>query len=124
MIKNICASSGCSALTTNRYCDKHDVDRRREYDKARRNDPLRKFYNTALWRRLRTYVLGRDPLCQIARLCVERHGHPMPSMVVDHIVAVRAGGECFDAANLQGACVACHDWKTATQDSRFTGRHD
>jgi 5-methylcytosine-specific restriction endonuclease McrA len=41
-----------------------------------------------------------------------------PSTDVDHIVPKEQGGT-DDEENLQGACHACHSWKTATQDSTF-----
>jgi 5-methylcytosine-specific restriction protein A len=119
--KSICASPGCSVLCEGRRCPKHDVDERKQYDAARRNDPYRAIYKTAQWGRMRSYILGRDPLCRIAILCVERFGHPMPSEVVDHIAPMRRGGDAWDEGNLQGACKACHDRKTAMEDSGWAG---
>lgn len=117
--KRICGEPGCSLLADKRFCTKHDRDVRQEYDRNRKNDPYRAIYQTAQWKRLRRYILGRDPLCRIGVLCVERQGHAMPSQVADHIVPMRRGGDAWDEANLQGACKACHDRKTATEDSEF-----
>jgi 5-methylcytosine-specific restriction enzyme A len=119
--QTICGAPGCSILTAQRFCEKHisNADSRKQYDRARRSDPLRRLYNTTLWRRIRIYVLGRDPLCRIGTLCVERDGHPAPSVVVDHVVRARAVADPYDTDNLQGACKACHDRKTAMEDSAF-----
>jgi 5-methylcytosine-specific restriction protein A len=122
--QGICASPGCPLLTYGRFCEKHNVDRRKQYDRDRKDDPVQAIYNMALWQRVRKYILGRDPLCMIADLCVERQGHAAPSTVVDHIKSVRSGGDPFDSANLQGSCKPCHDRKTATEDSTFAGKHE
>jgi 5-methylcytosine-specific restriction endonuclease McrA len=73
-------------------------------------------------------VLARDPLCKIEQLCgsgPRRDGEPerlpAPSTDADHVVPRSAGGE-DTMENLQGACHACHSWKTATQDSNFARR--
>jgi 5-methylcytosine-specific restriction protein A len=124
MILSRCSAPGCSNLTPNTRCAKHPQDTRQQYDKARQSDPLRRIYNTAIWRRIRIFVLGRDPLCKIAKLCVERDGHPAPSEVVDHIQSMRSGGDAYDTDNLQGSCKACHDHKTATEDSTFARRNE
>lgn len=115
--KSICAAPGCRMLCDGTHCSAHIVDRRKQYDKARKTDPYRAIYKTAQWKRLRAYILGRDPLCHIATLCVERDGHPAPSEVVDHIIPMRRGGDAWDEANLQGCCKACHDAKTSKEDS-------
>lgn len=59
-------------------------------------------------------VLARDPLCRIAVLC----GGLAPSTDADHVVPRRLGGD-DTMENLQGACHACHSYKTAIFDSRF-----
>jgi 5-methylcytosine-specific restriction enzyme A len=92
---------------------------KRKFDKDRQQDPHRKIYKTAAWRRVREAVLQRDPLCTIAKKCVERFGTAVASEVVDHRIPIRSGGDAWDMNNLQGACQTCHNWKTATEDSNF-----
>lgn len=123
-----CSQPGCAALTASRYCANHQRDNvtrqsRRQFDRNRADDPYRRLYGTAAWRRTRAAILARDPLCKIARKCVERFGTPVASTEVDHIQPTRSGGDLFDAANLQGVCRMCHSWKTALEDSAFTGNH-
>ena len=111
--------SVCGVLSDKRRCPKHDKDERKAFDAARRSQPHRRLYNTPEWKRVRNYIIGRDPLCCIADVCVEQDGHPASSQVVDHIVRATAymaqGGNFFDVDNLQGACVRCHDAKTARE---------
>jgi 5-methylcytosine-specific restriction protein A len=57
------------------------------------------------WRKM---ILARDPLCKIAHFC----GGMAPSTVADHVISLRSGGD-WAMENGQGACAACHGWKTA-----------
>jgi 5-methylcytosine-specific restriction endonuclease McrA len=85
-------------------------------DRERRDDPMRAVYNTAKWRKgTRLQVLSEEPICRIAKICVEKCGRAMPSTEVDHIIPVRTGIDPFLRRNLQGACHDCHAWKTATE---------
>ena len=62
------------------------------------------WYDSALWRRTRLYVLRRD--CHTCAGCGQAASH------VDHI---RPRGECadeYDPANLQSLCAHCHTRKT------------
>jgi 5-methylcytosine-specific restriction enzyme A len=95
-------------------CKEHTA--RRVFDQERRDDPLRAIYNTRRWRfRTRPYILSRDPLCKIAKVCVATFGAPLPSNDVDHVIPIRAGGAPWDENNLQGACHLCHSAKTAEE---------
>jgi 5-methylcytosine-specific restriction endonuclease McrA len=67
-------------------------------------------------------VLNEQPLCQIAKICVERLGHVALSTCVDHIVPLAAGGtDAFE--NLQGACSDCNEWKARTSDQQLAAEH-
>lgn len=61
------------------------------------------------WQRLRLLVIRRDMVCPCGAALTR-------SSPVDHIVAVSAGGEEYDADNLQGLCKPCHDRKTVVED--------
>lgn len=119
-----CSQPGCSTLANGRYCLKHqgdnrDRERRRQYDRGRERDPR---YQSQAWARTRKFILARDPLCRIAIVCKRKRGYIAPSMEVDHVTPVAAGGDFWDPANLQGACHADHSRKTATEDSSFAPR--
>jgi hypothetical protein len=75
-------------------------------------------YDSAQWRnRTRPFVLARDPICKIAKLC---EGNAA-STDVDHIIpaaeyVAQHGGDWsffYDTNNLQGSCHADHTAKTA-----------
>lgn len=57
-------------------------------------------YTSSAWRKLRAFVLQRDPFCKAP-------GCNRPSTVADHIVPRRQGGT-DDPAQLQGLCASHH----------------
>jgi 5-methylcytosine-specific restriction endonuclease McrA len=69
-----------------------------------------KLYRSNRWKRLRKKVLMRDEFS-----CLECG---RPANQVDHIVALRDGGEEFDQDNLQSLCNSCHSIKTAKEVGR------
>ncbi len=113
--KTPCCYPNCPALTDDRYCPQHERDRKRQADARRKDDPLRRLYGTARWKRLRSQVLREEPLCRDCRA----EGHVEASAEVDHIVPARRGGGFFDRANLQGLCHPHHSRKTASEDGGF-----
>ncbi len=85
--------------------------------RRRRAEGLGRLYDSPQWRRrTRPFVLARDPLCKIAKIC----GGTAASTDADHIVpaeqyVAQHGGDeryFFDVSNLQGACHADHTAKT------------
>lgn len=66
------------------------------------------------WRRLRAYLLNREPLC---RECAE-NGHTELATDLDHIISKHDGGT-DDPENLQPLCKPCHSRKTALEDGGF-----
>lgn len=123
--KRPCKQCGVSTGNRSGYCDADQKDNRQtrarqEFDKQRReNDPFRRLYNLALWKTIREAIRRRDPLCMICGIAA--------SVIADHIIPARIwvaqGGSFWDKKNLQGLCKECHDRKTATEDSSFTGSH-
>jgi 5-methylcytosine-specific restriction protein A len=109
----------CGALN----CEKHKRAARREtqrqFDQNRSDDPCRAIYRTKKWQRTRAFVITRDVLCKIRKVCVEQYGVPMPSTEADHVIPIRQGGDPWDPNNLQGACHACHAQKTAAETLQF-----
>jgi 5-methylcytosine-specific restriction enzyme A len=96
------------------YCKDHahlEIDERPYRDRS--DDASRKIRNSRQWTDItRPYILARDPLCKIGKLCEGK----APSVEVDHIVPVNAGGDPWDTNNLQGACKQCHSYKTRKID--------
>lgn len=68
-------------------------------------------YNTSRWRKLRRAKLLQSPLCEHCSLL----GRVVSALIVDHVKAIRNGGEPFPALDrLQSLCQACHNRKTAS----------
>lgn len=65
-------------------------------------------YNTTRWKRIRKLKLTTDPVCET---CARR-----PANQVDHITAIRAGGDPWDWDNLRSMCQSCHSAKTRHVD--------
>ena len=109
-----CRYTGCPALTHERYCAEHMRQTRQAQDAKR---PFR-LYGDPAWRTLRDEVLAKHPVCR----CGQR------TTVVNHIVAVAAGGGYLDPMNTEALCKTCHDSFTSTHDmkrdsnGRWSGR--
>jgi 5-methylcytosine-specific restriction enzyme A len=66
-------------------------------------------YTTQKWQRLRRFKLQEKPLCE---LCLEL-GRLEPATVVDHRVAIKAGGDPYPPLSaLTALCAPCHNTKT------------
>ncbi|GIW48990.1 MAG: HNH endonuclease [Caloramator sp.] len=116
--KRPCSYPGCPELTDGRYCEKHEKEIEREYN--RNNRTYKYLYNTARWKRLRIKFLKEHPLCEECK----RNGVVTLAEVVDHIIPHKGNKELFwDEENLQALCKECHDSKTAKEDGRW-GRKD
>jgi 5-methylcytosine-specific restriction protein A len=112
--KRPCSYPNCPELTHGRYCEKHEKEMEREYN--RNNRTYKYLYNTARWKRLRTQFLKEHPLCEECK----RKGIITSAEVVDHIIPHKGNKELFwDESNLQALCKECHDRKTAKEDGRW-----
>ena len=70
-------------------------------------------YNTKAWKRLRRAKLAAAPLCYACEL----RGHVTPAAAVDHVKAIKAGGEAFPPLDgLMSLCERCHNEKTNAVD--------
>lgn len=111
-----CRYRGCPALIEGGgYCEAHRSKRPRvayAVDVERRGTASDRGYD-ATWRRVRAWVLNREPLC---RHCYARH-LIVPATLVDHIQPLRHGGT-HRLANLQPLCIGCHAIKTADDMKR------
>lgn len=69
-------------------------------------------YSTPRWKRLRVAILREEPICRECR----RRGQLTPASQVDHIRAIKDGGQPWDKSNLQALCASCHSRKTSSED--------
>lgn len=89
-------------------------------------NPLRRLYYTARWRRLRQAVFVRDRYAcrKCGALCIGRHPAPN-SPVCDHIRPHRGDEALFwDERNLQTLCKADHDSAKQAEERRGRGGVD
>ena len=104
-----CTFPGCSRLVEKDCCDLHARSKRSFY---KAQDENRGFYSSAKWQRLRGWFIRRNPLCV---LCLR------PAEVVDHILAIKDGGEALSDANLQSLCNRCHQRKRGQEAHHIRG---
>jgi len=106
-----CRHSGCSALVSDGYCEKHRP--KRTNDRSEEAQGWRWMYGTDLWKYiLRPEQLLDEPLC---RECAKR-GVRTWATDVDHIVDHKGSWALFsDPGNLESLCHSCHSRKTARE---------
>ncbi len=82
--------------------------------KSRR--PTDGFYQTARWRKLRRYVLVREPLCRDPFGEHAEWSEVVSATEMDHIVPRRVRPELeLSLENLQALCKRCHSGKTKAE---------
>lgn len=109
-----CSYPGCPELTRGRYCEKHQKEIDKSYNKNCR--PYSYLYNSSRWRNLRKQFLLKHPLCVECK----RHGAVTAATVVDHKVPHQGDERLFwDESNWQALCKHHHDKKTAREDGRW-----
>ncbi len=75
-------------------------------------------YSTQRWQRLRKVKLAEDPLCVS---CLEM-SITKPANHVDHVKAIKHGGDPWEWSNLQSLCASCHTTKTSHIEVHRQGR--
>ena len=81
------------------------------YNKSRSGADMLAFYNSKMWRSLRNYKIQMQPLCEQC----ERKGLTEAGREIDHIVAIKDGGQRLALGNLQTLCSSCHASKSAKE---------
>jgi 5-methylcytosine-specific restriction protein A len=87
------------------------VPERKPFEREQDNSD---FYNSRTWRKLRKFVLDKNPLC----VNCERNGIISVAKVGDHIVPINKGGERLKESNIQGLCKKCHDSKSGRESGK------
>lgn len=79
----------------------------RDYDRTRRDQDSKRFYNSGAWKKVRRLKLSQSPLCE---LCL--HSTPRqlrPASHVHHKIELRDDRSLgLDLDNLQALCHGCH----------------
>ncbi|MCR5510370.1 MAG: HNH endonuclease [Lachnospiraceae bacterium] len=100
--KRPCSYPGCPNLTDRQYCEMHQKEMNRQYEKYDRNPLTKKRYSGA-WVRIRKQYAEAHPFCEI---CFE-NGIITPVEHVHHKLPLNEGGT-NDFDNLQSLCKSCH----------------
>jgi hypothetical protein len=117
-----CRENGCCNRTNTRsgYCADHEkdntaLDRRKQHDAERRNDPVSKMYHTPEWPAFRIFIFNRNQICQ--RIGSDGMQCRFPSTILHHLISPRVKPELFlDPHNVVALCEHCHPPDEGTPD--------
>lgn len=86
----------------------------RDYDRTRRDQHSKRFYNSAAWKQVRRTKLSMSPLCE---LCLQQTPRQLrPASHVHHKIELRDDKSLgLDLDNLQALCHGCHSRLHASQ---------
>ena len=111
--KRPCSYPGCPNLTDGRFCEKHQKQENRRYEKYDRTPEMKKRYGRA-WKKIRDRHMAEYPLCEMCK----KQGRLTPAEEVHHIVPLSHGGT-HEESNLMSLCKACHSEITAKSGDRW-----
>jgi len=81
------------------------------YNRSRSAGEMLTFYQSKAWRSLRNYKIQMNPLCEhCLKLDILT-----PAREIDHIVAIKDGGEKLAYNNLSSLCRSCHAKKSVME---------
>ena len=115
--KRPCSFPGCPHLANGRFCEEHQRQENKRYEKYDRSPEMKKRYGIA-WKRVRDRHIAQHPLCEVCK----RNGNLTPAEEVHHIVPLSQGGT-HDDSNLMSLCKSCHSEITAKEGGRWTPKH-
>ena len=113
-----CGNPGCPNLVPagTRYCEKHQKQDNRDYDRYHRDPAHKERYHSSSWARIRKAKLNTDPLCEECR----KAGRYTKATLVHHRLPLSEGGSNnFD--NLESLCDSCHSRIHAKHGDRWHG---
>jgi len=82
------------------------------YNRSRSAGEMLAFYQSKPWRSLRRYKIQINPLCEH---CIKNDDILVPAMEIDHIIAIKDGGQKLAYNNLQSLCRSCHSKKSVSE---------
>lgn len=100
--KSPCSYPGCPELVVGRFCEKHQKEENKRYEKYDRDPSVRRRYGRA-WKRIRDAYVLEHPFCE---LCFKR-GDIVAVEEVHHKKPLAEGGT-HDKSNLISLCKSCH----------------
>lgn len=100
--KHPCAWPGCPKLTDGRFCEEHQKEENRRYERYDRDPAVKRRYGRE-WKRIRDSYAATHPLCE---LCMEE-GRYVRTEEIHHKLPLSQGGT-HDRENLIALCKSCH----------------
>lgn len=111
--KRPCSFPNCPNLTDGRFCEEHEKQENKRYEKYGRDPAVRRRYGRA-WKRIRDSYISQHPLCEEC----EKKGKLTKAEEVHHILPLSRGGT-HDRSNLMALCKPCHSAITAKDGDRW-----
>ena len=108
----ICAHPGCPELTHGRYCEKHQKETEREYNRQRAPETWKRY--DYRWKKIRRAYIAAHPLCEMCK----REGRLTPAQEVHHVKPLSEGGT-HATENLMALCTYHHSQVTAKEGGRW-----
>lgn len=87
-----------------------------DFSNVRNPSGDQEFYQSAAWRTARKWHIQANPICSACGADCTK----LMMGVIDHIVAISAGGSRLHPDNLWTLCVDCHKWKTSMEKNGLT----
>ena len=111
--KKPCVHPGCPKLTDERFCEEHQKEESRRYEKYDRDPAVRRRYGR-VWKRIRDSYVKKHPFCE---KCLEE-GVLVVVEEVHHIIPLAEGGT-HERDNLIALCKSCHARIHASRGDRW-----
>ena len=111
--KHPCSYPGCPELTHERYCDKHNKQRNKEYERYGRKYKKHERYGSS-WKKIRDKYAASHPYCEECFI----NGVMVPMEHVHHVIPLEEGGT-NDFDNLMSLCKSCHSKIHAKRGDRW-----
>lgn len=100
--KRPCSFPGCPNLCEGRYCEEHQKEESKRYERYGRDPDTKRRYGRA-WKRIRDSYAAKHPFCEECY----RKGVLRPVEEVHHKLPLAEGGT-HDERNLVSLCQSCH----------------
>jgi 5-methylcytosine-specific restriction protein A len=114
--KRPCSYPNCPKLTDGRFCDEHEKQENRRYEKYERNQDTRIRYGRA-WKRIRNAYAVEHPLCE---KCLSENKY-IKTADIHHKIPLSKGGT-HNRSNLIALCKECHARIHAQNGDRWNTR--